>query len=157
MGIQINGFDNLIKELDKLSKKAYVDEVTKKAVNAAKDVVASSMRSAIASSEYGPRSTGSVAASVVATDAKVNSYGTYSVAKPTGRDEEGKRNGEKAAYLEYGSPKKPALAEAMALNFADNTDAKMETFTELVNSTQETGWLGYNRMFESNIRVTQVD
>ena len=59
--------------------------------------------------------------------------------------------------LEYGSPKKPALAEAMALNFADNTDAKMETFTELVNSTQETGWLGYNRMFESNIRVTQVD
>lgn len=59
--------------------------------------------------------------------------------------------------LEYGSPKKPALVEAMALNFADNTDAKMETFTELVNSTQETGWLGYNRMFESNIRVTQVD
>ena len=117
MGIQINGFDNLIKELDKLSKKAYVDEVTKKAVNAAKDVVASSMRSAIASSEYGPRSTGSVAASVVATDAKVNSYGTYSVAKPTGRDKEGKRNGEKAAYLEYGSPKmaaRPWRARAVA-------------------------------------------
>ena len=29
--------------------------------------------------------------------------------------------------LEYGSPKKPALLEALALNFADNTDAKMET------------------------------
>ena len=29
--------------------------------------------------------------------------------------------------LEYGSPKKPALAEAMALNLADNADAKMET------------------------------
>lgn len=27
--------------------------------------------------------------------------------------------------LEYGSPKKPALAEAMALNLADNADAKM--------------------------------
>ena len=27
--------------------------------------------------------------------------------------------------LEYGSPKKPALLEALALNFADNTDAKM--------------------------------
>ncbi len=26
--------------------------------------------------------------------------------------------------LEYGSPKKPALAEAMALNLADNADAK---------------------------------
>nr|MCR4999455.1 HD domain-containing protein [Lachnospiraceae bacterium] len=29
--------------------------------------------------------------------------------------------------LEFGSPKKPALAEAIALSFADNTDAKMET------------------------------
>ena len=126
LGIQINGFDNLIKELDKLSKKAYVDEVTKKAVNAAKDVVASSMRSAIASSEYGPRSTGSVAASVVATDAKVNSYGTYSVAKPTGRDEEGKRNGEKAAYLEYGSPKMAARPwRAKAVSAAEGSCVKI--------------------------------
>ena len=31
--------------------------------------------------------------------------------------------------LEYGSPKKPALAEAMALNLADNADAKMQTMT----------------------------
>ena len=58
---------------------------------------------------------------------------------------------------EFGSPKKPALIEAMALNHADDTDAKMETFTEILESTSETGWLGYNRMFESNIRVTQVD
>ena len=33
--------------------------------------------------------------------------------------------------LEYGSPKKPALIEAMALNLADNADAKIETMTEL--------------------------
>lgn len=59
--------------------------------------------------------------------------------------------------LEYGSPKKPALVEAMALNFADNTDAKMETFTELMNSTEETGWLGFNRMFESNVRATRME
>lgn len=58
--------------------------------------------------------------------------------------------------LEYGSPKKPALAEAMALNLADNADAKMETLTELFASNTETGsdWLGYNRLFESNIRRT---
>ena len=36
--------------------------------------------------------------------------------------------------LEYGSPKKPALIEAMALNLADNADAKIETMTELLNS-----------------------
>lgn len=55
---------------------------------------------------------------------------------------------------EYGSPKKPALVEAVALNFADNTDAKMETMTELFAASQETGWLGYNRLLESNVRKT---
>lgn len=59
--------------------------------------------------------------------------------------------------LEYGSPKKPALIEATALNLADNTDAKMQTFTELLQNTADTGWLGYNRLFESNIRLTRMD
>ena len=35
---------------------------------------------------------------------------------------------------EYGSPKKPAIAEAIALHFADNLDAKMETMRELLES-----------------------
>lgn len=59
--------------------------------------------------------------------------------------------------LEYGSPKKPALMEAMALNMADNTDAKLESFREALKSAGENeGWLGYNRLFESNIRKTSV-
>lgn len=57
--------------------------------------------------------------------------------------------------LEYGSPKKPALLEALALNFADNTDARMETMIEALRSGGENkGWLGYNRLLESNIRKT---
>ena len=57
--------------------------------------------------------------------------------------------------LEYGSPKKPALLEALALNFADNTDAKMETMLEALNAGGDnTGWLGYNKFLESNIRKT---
>lgn len=56
--------------------------------------------------------------------------------------------------LEYGSPKKPALIEAVALSFADNVDAKIETFTELLEGTQESGWLGFQRMLESNVRKT---
>lgn len=59
--------------------------------------------------------------------------------------------------LEYGSPKKPAIMEALALAFADNTDAKMEIFTEILQGTSETGWIGYNRFFESNLRVTKLD
>ena len=59
--------------------------------------------------------------------------------------------------LEYGSPKKPALMEAVALNFADNTDAKLQTFTELMDNTTETGWLGFNRLFDSNVIGTRVE
>ena len=59
--------------------------------------------------------------------------------------------------LEFGSPKKPAIVEAVALSYADNTDAKMETFTEIMENSTEKGWLGYNRLFESNLRGTKVE
>lgn len=60
--------------------------------------------------------------------------------------------------LEYGSPKKPALAEAVALNMADNTDAKMETLTEIFRAAgNNKDWLGFNRLFESNLRKTECD
>lgn len=61
--------------------------------------------------------------------------------------------------LEYGSPKKPALIEAVALNLADNTDAKLETMKEILSGPAPSDggdWLGYNRLFESNIRKTTV-
>ena len=56
--------------------------------------------------------------------------------------------------LEYGSPKKPALAEALALNLADNADAKLQTLTEIFKGKTGTEWLGFNRLFESNLRRT---
>lgn len=56
---------------------------------------------------------------------------------------------------EFGSPKKPAIIEAVALYFADNTDAKMETFTELLEGTDSTDWLGFNRLLDSNVRKTR--
>ncbi len=58
---------------------------------------------------------------------------------------------------EFGSPKKPAIMEAVALNFADNTDAKLQIFTELMDNTTETGWLGFNRLFDSNVIGTRVE
>ena len=54
--------------------------------------------------------------------------------------------------LEYGSPKTPALIEALALNYADDTDAKIQTFTEILEAGPEKGWMGYNRLLESNVR-----
>ena len=60
--------------------------------------------------------------------------------------------------LEYGSPKKPALIEALALAHADNMDAKLQTFTEIIKANEnQTSWLGYNKMFESNVRLTRPE
>ena len=58
--------------------------------------------------------------------------------------------------LEYGSPKKPALAEAIALSFADNSDAKLETMREALSNIPENSleWQGFNRFLDSNIRRT---
>ena len=59
--------------------------------------------------------------------------------------------------LEYGSPKKPALAEALALSLADLTDARMETMREILEDpSNKSVWLGYNRLLESNIRRTEI-
>lgn len=58
--------------------------------------------------------------------------------------------------LAYGSPKKPALAEALALNFADAADAKLQTLTEIFKDKTGDDWLGYNRLFESNLRRTSI-
>lgn len=57
--------------------------------------------------------------------------------------------------LEYGSPKVPAIMEAVALHMADNTDAKLQSLTEVFKQAGDNkDWLGYNRMFESNLRRT---
>ena len=60
--------------------------------------------------------------------------------------------------LEFGSPKKPALVEALCLSFADNLDAKMETMKELLAGVTDNSleWQGYNRLLESNFRKTSV-
>ena len=61
--------------------------------------------------------------------------------------------------LEYGSPKKPAIIEAMALSHADNLDAKMETMKEALSGVMpgNTEWQGYNRFLETNIRRTSPE
>ena len=56
--------------------------------------------------------------------------------------------------LEYGSPKKPSIAEAVALSMADNMDAKLETLREALEAKDTNDWLGYNRWLDSNIRRT---
>lgn len=53
---------------------------------------------------------------------------------------------------EYGAPKKPALIEALALFFADNTDSKLQLMKEELAGVQPGVWQGFNRLLDSNIR-----
>lgn len=58
--------------------------------------------------------------------------------------------------LEYGSPKKPSIAEALALSMADNMDAKLETMREVLESKESDDWLGFNKWLESNVKRTII-
>lgn len=58
--------------------------------------------------------------------------------------------------LAYGSPKKPELIEAVALHYIDNIDAKMKTFSTMLDAADEQDdWLGYQRLFETSLRRTR--
>lgn len=59
--------------------------------------------------------------------------------------------------MEYGSPKKPAIIEAAALYFADNTDAKLQIMRELLEPATPGEWLGYNKLLDSNVKKTVME
>lgn len=51
--------------------------------------------------------------------------------------------------------------EAMALSFADNVDAKLETMREALHQADNAGkgsdnggWIGFNKLIDSNLRRT---
>lgn len=134
--LNITGMDELLKKLEKLSNQSEVENIAKKAVTAAQPINESAMRSAIAGVEYGPYATGSVSASISSTETKVNSYGVYAVALPTGRDAKGVRNAEKAAYLQYGAPNMSARPwRQSAVNAAEG--ACVKAMEEVIRSEME--------------------
>lgn len=108
-GISCAGLDDLEKLVRGLGKTASeAKQIAKACIDEAAPVMESAYRSALASVEYGPNSTGSASASVSLYGTKENSLGIYNVARPVGKDAKGTRNGEKAALLEYGTANMPA-------------------------------------------------
>ncbi len=55
--------------------------------------------------------------------------------------------------LEWGSPVKPAIPEAIALHYLDNLDAKIQASTKAINEQKDTNgsWTEYIRMFERRL------
>jgi 3'-5' exoribonuclease len=51
--------------------------------------------------------------------------------------------------LEYGSPKRPKILEAVLLHFVENMDAKVTAFNDAIEDLREGArWTDYQRMFE---------
>lgn len=92
--ITVNGLEEVIKKLEKLSDKGKADEIAKKAVKAALPTLEGSVRSHIHPSR--------AKAGVTTKDAKVNQYGVFGVVTITGRDSKGESLAKIANVLEYG-------------------------------------------------------
>lgn len=104
MAIDITGLDKLLDKLDKMGDITEMERISKKAIDAAQPISEQAMKSAIASAEAEwPNAKGEIAGSIQSTKTRVNSYGAYAVARPVGRNAKGKRYGELAAYLQYGT------------------------------------------------------
>ncbi len=58
---------------------------------------------------------------------------------------------------EFGSPKRPKTIEAFILHCADNMDAKIKMFEEIIEKDNTMGnWVGYQKMLERNIRKSNL-
>lgn len=82
-----------------------------------------------------PYSTGALESSIEATEAKTNAYGHFVAARPTGKDARGTRNGEKMAYLEYGTSRqvaRPTMAKTVAETEKKVTETMRRTFEQNV-------------------------
>ena len=52
---------------------------------------------------------------------------------------------------EFGSPRLPATAEALALHYADNLDAKLQQVESALSGVEENGWSAYNPPLERHL------
>ncbi len=58
---------------------------------------------------------------------------------------------------EYGSPKTPKFAEALAVHFLDNLDARLAMFREAVERNPGVSWTDYHPYLETNIYIGEPD
>ena len=58
--------------------------------------------------------------------------------------------------LEFGSPKRPGIIEAVALSYADDTDAKMQSFIQYIDEADNFDW-NFSRAFDGSIRMTKSE
>ncbi len=104
--LKAQGFDEALDCLDTLS--AGIGAVADEALNNAAPDMADSLKKEIREAADRGYAKGALANSVVPTKAKENQYGHFVAVCVVGRDKKGTSNGEKLAYLEYGTSRQAA-------------------------------------------------
>ena len=131
MGIKMVGFEDMEKELSKI---ADAERIACEAIDAASPVVEKTLKNEIKNVVTEEYSTGELAESIEATDAEMNGYGCFAAVRPTGVDEKGVRNGEKMAYMEYGTSRqypKPVLRKAIKKSEKACLEAMQKKYDEV--------------------------
>lgn len=103
----INGLFGIAGDIDNIAKDC-IDEAIPTLENALKRNIKAAANRKRKKRKTGerigkPYSTGELVRSIEPTKAKTNAYGNFAAVRPVGTDSNGVRNGEKLAYLEYGT------------------------------------------------------
>lgn len=125
------GFEDLEKQLAAMGNIA--DDTADEMIDSATPILKKELKKCIRQVTTEEYSTGELEKSIIATKSKVNGYGHFAAVMPTGKDAKGVRNGEKMAYLEYGTSKqnaKPVLGKAIAKAEPECEKAMQEKFNE---------------------------
>lgn len=120
--------------LRQLGRLADVEKYAPQMLEAAIPVLVRSVKASLKLSAYRDP-TGQTVASIKASRIIHNKYGWFLTVRPTGYDNKGVRNMEKAAYLEYGTSKQPARpwADRASNNAKEEAlDAMQKAFEEAV-------------------------
>lgn len=103
---KLSGVDIIIEQLSDLG--GNIGTAAKNAINAAAPKMKESLSRSIEQAANRGYATGTLAGSIVATEAKEGKGGYYAEVKASGKDKKGTRNAEKLAYLEHGTSRQTA-------------------------------------------------
>lgn len=127
----MNGLDAVTRQLESMA--ADVDEMAKAMVDAAAPPLKDALTSCIIEAADRGYATGELAESVKANDSKINQYGCFAAVSVSGTDSSGVRNGEKLAYLEYGTSRqqaRPVMRKAINMSEGECVAKMQQIFNE---------------------------
>lgn len=124
---EMEGIDELIKQLESMED---MSDTALKMIDAVTPVVEKNLAKNIHAAANRGYATGELEKSVHSTKAKQNNHGYFAAVGVIGTDSKGVRNGEKLAYLEYGTSTQDAHP-VMAKTVNESEKECMETMQQV--------------------------